>query len=201
MDLQYIAPIPAVDMLYSSLRENMNLPNSLTTLRIFLIPVIVVFYYIDLPGTLFGTPLSYVVVAGIFALASLTDLLDGYLARKLNLITTYGKFMDPLADKILVVSALILLVEAALVPAWIVAIIVAREFMVSGLRMMLSDKGIVHSAQLAGKIKAAVTMIAIVLLFITPLQEIGLILIYVAAMLTLWSGMDYLLQAKDVLFS
>jgi CDP-diacylglycerol--glycerol-3-phosphate 3-phosphatidyltransferase len=179
----------------------MNLPNSLTTLRIFLIPVIVVFYDIDLAGTLFGTPLSYVVVAGIFALASLTDLLDGYLARKLNLITTYGKFMDPLADKILVVSALILLVEAALVPAWIVAIIVAREFMVSGLRMMLSDKGIVHSAQLAGKIKAAVTMIAIVLLFITPLQEIGLILIYVAAMLTLWSGMEYLLQAKDVLFS
>jgi CDP-diacylglycerol--glycerol-3-phosphate 3-phosphatidyltransferase len=201
MDLQYIAPIPPVDMLYSSLREIMNLPNSLTTLRIFLIPVIVVFYDIDLAGTLFGTPLSYVVVAGIFALASLTDLLDGYLARKLNLITTYGKFMDPLADKILVVSALILLVEAALVPAWIVAIIVAREFMVSGLRMMLSDKGIVHSAQLAGKIKAAVTMIAIVLLFITPLQEIGLILIYVAAMLTLWSGMEYLLQAKDVLFS
>jgi CDP-diacylglycerol--glycerol-3-phosphate 3-phosphatidyltransferase len=109
--------------------------------------------------------------------------------------------MDPLADKILVVSALILLVEASLVPAWIVAIIVAREFIVSGLRMMLSDKGIVHSAQLAGKIKAAVTMIAIVLLFITPLQEIGLILIYVAAMLTLWSGMEYLLQAKDVLFS
>ena len=179
----------------------MNLPNSLTTLRIFLIPVILVFYYIELPGELFDTPLNLIVVAGIFAFASLTDLLDGYLARKLNLITTYGKFMDPLADKILVVSALLLLVESALVPAWIVAIIVAREFIVSGIRMMLSDKGVVHAAQLAGKIKAAVTMIAIVLLLITPLQEIGLILIYVAAMLTLWSGMDYLLQAKDVMFS
>ena len=179
----------------------MNLPNSLTTLRIFLIPLILVFYYIDIPGELFSTPLNFVVVAGIFAFASLTDLLDGYLARKLNLITTYGKFMDPLADKILVVSALLLLVESALVPAWIVAIIVAREFIVSGIRMMLSDKGFVHSAQLAGKIKAAVTMVAIVLLFITPLQELGLILIYVATMLTLWSGMDYLLQAKDVMFS
>jgi CDP-diacylglycerol--glycerol-3-phosphate 3-phosphatidyltransferase len=179
----------------------MNVPNSLTTLRIFLIPVIIVFFYIDLPGELFGTPLNYVVVAGIFALASLTDLLDGYLARKMNLITVYGKFMDPLADKILVVTALILLVEASLVPAWIVAIIVAREFIVSGLRMMLSDKGIVHAAQLTGKIKAAVTMVAIVLLFITPLYQLGEILIYVAAMLTLWSGMDYLLQSKDVLFS
>jgi CDP-diacylglycerol--glycerol-3-phosphate 3-phosphatidyltransferase len=88
-----------------------------------------------------------------------------------------------------------------LVPAWIVAIIVAREFIVSGLRMMLSDKGIVHAAQLTGKIKAAVTMVAIVLLFITPLYQLGEILIYVAAMLTLWSGMDYLLQSKDVLFS
>ncbi len=179
----------------------MNLPNSLTTLRIFLIPIIVVFYYIDIPGELFGTPINFVVVASIFAVASLTDLLDGYLARKYNLITTYGKFMDPLADKILVVSALLLLVESTLVPAWIVAIIVAREFIVSGLRMMLSDKGVVHAAQLTGKIKAAVTMVAIVLLFLTPLQEIGLILIYVAAMLTLWSGMDYLLQAKDVIFS
>lgn len=179
----------------------MNLPNSLTTLRIFLIPVIIVFYYIDISGELFGTPMNFVVIAGLFAFASVTDLLDGYLARRLNLITTYGKFMDPLADKILVVSALILLVESALVPAWIVAIIVAREFIVSGLRMMLSDKGVVHAAQLSGKIKAAVTMIAIVLLFITPLQELGLILIYVATMLTLWSGMDYLLQAKEVMFS
>jgi CDP-diacylglycerol---glycerol-3-phosphate 3-phosphatidyltransferase len=201
MDLQYIASIEHGNMVYSFVRERMNLPNSLTTLRIFLIPLILVFYYVDIPGELFGTPLNFVVVAGIFAFASLTDLLDGYLARKLNLITTYGKFLDPLADKILVVSALLLLVESALVPAWIVAIIVAREFIVSGIRMMLSDKGFVHSAQLAGKIKAAVTMVAIVLLFITPLQELGLILIYVATMLTLWSGMDYLLQAKDVMFS
>jgi CDP-diacylglycerol---glycerol-3-phosphate 3-phosphatidyltransferase len=178
----------------------MNLPNALTTLRMFLIPVIVVFYYIDLPGELFGTPMSFVVVAALFAVASLTDLLDGMIARKFNMITTYGKFMDPLADKILVVAALLLLVEATLVPAWIVVIIVAREFMVSGLRMMLSDKGVIHAAQWSGKIKAAVTMIAIILLFIVPLQELGLILIYVAAMLTLWSGMEYLLQAKDIIF-
>jgi CDP-diacylglycerol--glycerol-3-phosphate 3-phosphatidyltransferase len=179
----------------------MNLPNALTTLRMFLIPVIVVFYYIDLPGEAFGTPMSFLVVAALFALASITDLLDGMIARKYNMITTYGKFMDPLADKILVVAALLLLVEAALVPAWIVVIIVAREFMVSGLRMMLSDKGVIHAAQWSGKIKAAVTMVAIVLLFIVPLQELGIILIYVAAMLTLWSGMEYLLQAKDIIFN
>ena len=178
----------------------MNLPNALTTLRMFLIPVIVVFYYIDLPGEWLDTPMSFLVVAALFAVASLTDLLDGMIARKYNMITTYGKFMDPLADKILVVAALLLLVEAALVPAWIVVIIVAREFMVSGLRMMLSDKGVIHAAQWSGKIKAAVTMIAIILLFLVPLQELGLILIYVAAMLTLWSGMEYLLQAKDIIF-
>jgi CDP-diacylglycerol--glycerol-3-phosphate 3-phosphatidyltransferase len=165
-----------------------------------LIPLIIVIYYIDLPGEWLETPMTFVVIAAIFAVASLTDLLDGYIARTYDIVTVYGKFMDPLADKILVVSALLLLVESALVPAWIVAIIVAREFIVSGLRMMLSDKGVVHVAGLSGKIKAAVTMVAIVMLFLVPLQEIGLIFIYVAAMLTLWSGMEYLLQAKELIF-
>jgi CDP-diacylglycerol---glycerol-3-phosphate 3-phosphatidyltransferase len=177
----------------------MNIPNILTTIRIFLIPVMVIVYYLELPGEAFSTSLNFVIMAIIFALASLTDLADGFIARRYNMITTYGKFMDPLADKMLVVSALLILVEVGYVPSWIVIIIVAREFMVSGLRMLLSDQGIVHAAGLSGKIKAAVTMIAIVLLFITPLQEIGLILIYIAAMLTLWSGMQYLLDVKEVL--
>lgn len=179
----------------------MTIPNILTTIRIFLIPVMVIVYYLELPGELFATSLNFFIMAVIFAVASLTDLADGYIARKYNMITTYGKFMDPLADKMLVVAALLILVEVGLVPSWIVIIIVAREFLVSGLRMLLSDQGIVHAAGWSGKIKAAVTMVAIVLLFITPLQELGLIAIYIAAMLTLWSGMQYLLDVKEVFIS
>ena len=137
----------------------MNLPNKLTILRIFMIPFFVFFLLTDFAGSY-----SDLIALLIFIIASLTDLLDGYLARKYHLVTNFGKFMDPLADKLLVCSAMICLVELGRLPAWIVVIIISREFIISGFRLVASDSGVVIAAGNLGKIKTVVQMVMVCVL-------------------------------------
>lgn len=171
----------------------MNLPNKLTLLRVILIPFFLFFLLTDF------VPFSAAISLGIFAIASLTDALDGHIARKHNLITTFGKFLDPLADKMLVVSALIAFVELELVSSIPVIIIVAREFMVSGLRLVTAGEGVVVPAGIWGKLKTAFTMatLIIILLFLSinvkgELYIICDILVWVSTALTIISGAIYL---------
>ena len=137
----------------------MNLPNKLTILRTILIPFFLIFIYTDF----WGKGNAYIAVA-IFIIASLTDLLDGKIARKYNLVTNFGKFMDPLADKLLVCSALIALVDLGKLAGWIVIVIIAREFIISGFRLVASDNGVVIAASYWGKFKTTFQMIMIILL-------------------------------------
>ena len=136
----------------------MNLPNKLTMFRVILIPFFVLFMLVDI------TTVDKWIALGIFIIASLTDLLDGKIARKYNLVTNFGKFMDPLADKLLVCSALICLVELAKIPAWMVIIIIAREFIISGFRLIAADNGVVIAASYWGKFKTTFQMVMICLL-------------------------------------
>ncbi len=181
----------------------MNLPNKLTIFRVLLIPVMVVLYYIDALDTvaLLGITWKYLWMLIVFSVASLTDFLDGYIARKNDLVTTFGKFMDPLADKILVMAALLLLQDAGLVALWIVIIILAREFIVSGVRLVAVSEGKVISAGNLGKYKTATTMIAIILLMISPLVVVGEYLMYVALILTVVSGYEYVQKNLDIILS
>jgi CDP-diacylglycerol--glycerol-3-phosphate 3-phosphatidyltransferase len=143
------------------------------------------------------------IAAAIFIIAALSDLLDGYIARKHNLVTNFGKFMDPLADKLLVSSALICLVELKLLPAWIVIVIIAREFIISGFRLIASDNGVVIAASWWGKIKTVVQMVMSIMLiinldivFINVLEQIA---VYLAAGLTIISLVDYMIKNKKIL--
>ncbi len=181
----------------------MNLPNKLTVLRVILIPFFVVALLAPIPGG------KYIATA-IFIIASLTDLLDGKIARKYNLVTNFGKFMDPLADKLLVSSALICLCTTISdyngkiqIPVWIVLIIIAREFIISGFRLVASDNGIVIAAGMWGKVKTAVTMvtiIAVILDFNVKAYYIAeQVLIYLSLVLTVISLFDYLIHNKSVL--
>ena len=175
----------------------MNLPNKLTILRTIMIPVFLIFLYI--PGL--GMT-GDVLAAAIFVLASFTDLLDGKIARKYNLVTNFGKFMDPLADKLLVCSALIALVDLDRIPAWVVIIIIAREFIISGFRLVASDNGIVIAASYWGKFKTVFQM-AMIIVLIADLggvfDLIGEILIWAAVALTIISLIDYVWKNKQVL--
>jgi len=181
--------------------DKMNLPNKLTLLRIILIPVMVVLYYIDALDTIafMGISFKYLFIVIIFMIASFTDFLDGYLARKLDLVTTFGKFIDPLADKLLVMAALLLLADAGLVWTWLVIVILSREFIVSGIRLVAVSEGKVIAASNLGKYKTASTMIAIILLFISPLYIIGHYLIILALALTVISGYDYLVKNLSII--
>ena len=177
---------------------NMNLPNKLTVLRVILIPFFVFFMlapYFEGYG-------NYIAV-GIFIIASITDFLDGYIARKNNLVTNFGKFMDPLADKLLVCSALICLIETGQLASWIVIIIISREFIISGFRLVASDNGVVIAASYWGKFKTVSQMFMVIILILNiqwlPLQIIGEILKYVALALTVISLVDYVIKNKDVL--
>lgn len=176
----------------------MNLPNKLTIFRVILIPFFV-FFVLTPYFPEYG---KYIAVA-IFIIASLTDLLDGKIARKYNLVTNFGKFMDPLADKLLVCSALICLVSNGKLPAWIVIIIISREFIISGFRLIASDNGIVIAAGYWGKFKTTFQMLMVIVLILdigTPFFDmLGLILTYVALALTIISLFDYLIRNKDVL--
>lgn len=145
----------------------MNLPNKITVARILLIPIMIIIPFFGLENIIFGNvTLSNFIVLIIFLVASFTDFLDGYLARKNNLVTTFGKFLDPIADKLLVLAALIMLVEQGVVPAWIPVIIAAREFIVSGIRMLAAGEGNVIAASWLGKVKTVSQMVAIALAFL-----------------------------------
>lgn len=145
----------------------MNLPNKLTIFRIILVPIMVIIPFVGIKGEILGIPISFWIMDAIFVVASITDKLDGYLARKNNQITTFGKFLDPLADKILVLAAMIMLVEFSKLPAWIPIIVLAREFMISGYRLIAVEKGgVVIAASNWGKLKTVTQMIAIILAFI-----------------------------------
>lgn len=175
----------------------MNLPNKLTILRVIMIPFFVVILLLD--G---GTNQTYRIIADvIFIVASFTDFLDGSIARKHNLVTNFGKFMDPLADKLLVCSALICLIELGQVPAWMVIIIISREFIISGFRLVASDNGVVIAASFWGKFKTVFQMIAVVLLIanIPALSLITTICLWIALILTVVSLVDYLVKNHKVL--
>ena len=175
----------------------MNLPNKLTILRVILIPFFLVFLMVP------GIPAGKWIALAIFVIASLTDCLDGQIARKYNLITNFGKFMDPLADKLLVDSALIAFVGMGRIQTWIVIVIIAREFIISGFRLVASDNGVVIAAGWWGKVKTVVQMIMIIILIAdfggTIIWYVEQVLIYAALILTVVSLIDYLVKNKDVI--
>jgi CDP-diacylglycerol--glycerol-3-phosphate 3-phosphatidyltransferase len=174
----------------------MNLPNKLTILRVIMIPFFVVFMLFPITG---GTD-KWIALA-LFVIASLTDMLDGHIARKYNLVTNFGKFMDPLADKLLVCSALICLVDLKRIPSWIVIIIIAREFIISGFRLIASDNGVVIAASYWGKFKTTFQMLMICLMIadLGPLELLTEIVMWVALVLTVVSLADYLMKNKGVM--
>jgi len=171
-----------------------NIPNKLTLLRVLLIPVMVVLYYIDDAKNTLN--IYSVLIASLFIVASFTDFLDGYIARKYNLVTTFGKFLDPLADKLLVMFALLLLQDINLIPMWVVLVILSREFIVTGIRLVAVGEGHVIAASKLGKYKTASTMIALILLLF-HIEMIGLIVLYVGVFLTVLSGIDYFIKNKN----
>ena len=176
----------------------MNLPNKLTIMRVILIPFFVFF----LLSPYFPAYGNYIAVA-IFIVASLTDMLDGKIARKYNLVTNFGKFMDPLADKLLMCSAMICLIELDRLAAWIVIVIIAREFIISGFRLVASDNGVVIAASYWGKFKTTFQMLMVIVLILDIqmpfFQILGTVLTYVALILTVVSLIDYIVKNKDVL--
>jgi CDP-diacylglycerol--glycerol-3-phosphate 3-phosphatidyltransferase len=174
----------------------MNLPNKLTLLRVAMIPLLVVCMLVPM-----GISWQKWIAVALFILASLTDLADGKIARKYNLITNFGKFMDPLADKLLVCSALICLVELHQIPAWIVLIIIAREFIVSGFRLVAVDQGVVIAASMWGKVKTTVQMIMIILMIanIPQLAVLTQIAMWLALALTVISLVDYVAKNRNVI--
>ena len=173
----------------------MNLPNKLTMFRVILIPFFVIFMLVDI--TLYD---KWIALA-IFIIASLTDLLDGKIARKYNLVTNFGKFMDPLADKLLVCSALICLVALDKIPAWMVIVIIAREFIISGFRLIASDNGVVIAASYWGKFKTTFQMVMICLMIvdIDAIRMLTVGVMWAAVVLTVVSLVDYLVKNKDVM--
>lgn len=213
--------------------QKMNLPNKLTIFRIILVPLMVIVYYFGIlngiDNTFLGIPIINWIIVAIFALASYTDHLDGKLARKNNQITAFGKFADPLADKILVLAAMLILVEDKKLPAWIPIIVLFREFVVSGYRLVAVEKGgEVIAASIWGKIKTATQMIAIILAFLNNfsyfqfvfrtanpemiysssvymntgeyiINILATVLITISILATIFSGWDYIKNGKELL--
>ena len=194
----------------------MNLPNKLTIFRIILVPIMVIIPFLGIPGEIFSIPIQNLVIIAIFAIASYTDHLDGTIARKNNLVTTFGKFADPLADKILVLSAMLMLVEMRYLPAWIPIIVLTREFVVSGYRLIAVEKGgKVIAASIWGKIKTATQMIAIILAFLDlnyfgafiwesltgyslVINVLSSSLMLISTIAAIFSGIDYLKGSKEL---
>lgn len=194
----------------------MNLANKLTIFRMILVPVMLIIPFFHIQGNLWGIPITYIIVDIIFVLASCTDKLDGYIARSRNQITTFGKFLDPIADKILVIVAMLMLVEIGKLPAWIPAIVIIREFIVSGYRLVTVQKeGNVIAASMWGKIKTATQMVGVTIAFI-DINAFGAIftqhltgmefiinlltttLLSISAIATIFSGIDYLKNSKQL---
>ena len=194
----------------------MNLPNKLTVMRILLVFVILIISFLNIPGEVFGISLKFLIIEIIFIIASITDHYDGYLARKNNQITTFGKFLDPIADKILVVTTMLLLTERGTLPAWIPIVTIFREFLVSGYRLVeAKEGGNVVAANIWGKIKTVTQMIAIMLMLIDPnkffafratnlpmpwmiLNILGTIMMLISVIATIFSGYTYLRNGKDL---
>mgnify|MGYP002456398889 FL=1 len=174
----------------------MNLPNKLTMARVIMIPFFVIFML-----TGWGGEASKWISLAIFIVASLTDLLDGHIARKHNLVTNFGKFMDPLADKLLVCSAMICLVEMGRIPAWIVIVIISREFIISGFRLIAAEQGIVIAASYWGKFKTTFQMIAVILMIVDlpVLHILTVACTWIALVLTVVSLVDYIAKNHKVL--
>ncbi|MDR1000296.1 MAG: CDP-diacylglycerol--glycerol-3-phosphate 3-phosphatidyltransferase [Clostridiales bacterium] len=174
----------------------MNLPNKLTVLRVCLIPLFLILY----PYAPLGDPLSRYLALAVFVIAAVTDALDGYIARSRNLVTNFGKLMDPLADKLLVTAALVAMVQGAELPAWVVAIIISREFLITGFRMLALEKNIVIAASAWGKAKTISQMLMIIFVLLNVLPELAeTMLAAVATLLTLISAVDYVLKNKSLL--
>lgn len=194
----------------------MNLPNKLTVMRILLVFVILIISFLNIPVEVFGISLKFLIIEIIFIIASITDHYDGYLARKNNQITTFGKFLDPIADKILVVTTMLLLTERGTLPAWIPIVTIFREFLVSGYRLVeAKEGGNVVAANIWGKIKTVTQMIAIMLMLIDSnkffaftttklpmpwmiLNILGSIMMLISVIATIFSGYTYLKNGKDL---
>jgi CDP-diacylglycerol--glycerol-3-phosphate 3-phosphatidyltransferase len=198
---------------------SMNLPNKLTILRILLVPVMVILSFFNIPGNVFWIPMTMFLIDVVFIIASITDKLDGYLARKNNQVTDFGKFLDPIADKIVVIAAMLILVEMQHLPAWIPIIVVFREFVVSGYRLIAANnKGKVIAANKWGKLKTATQMVAISLMFVDnyayfdclrsgtitngwfmALNIAASVLMTFSVVATIFSGYEYLKGGKDLI--
>lgn len=178
----------------------LNVPNTLSLVRVFLAPLVLLFLSLRIE-----TPLPYLpdvtwgeaIAAVVFIIASITDFFDGYIARRDKLVTTLGKFIDPLADKVLVISAMLALIELNRVPAWIVMVIITREFVVTGLRLVAAAEGVVIAASKGGKLKTVCQIIALIMLILNI--PYGMLVMWVAMILTVWSGMDYLIKGSRII--
>ncbi len=170
----------------------MNTANKLTILRVVMIPAFLLVLYLDVPFANYWA-------LGIFAVASVTDTLDGYIARHYNQITDFGKFMDPLADKCLVTAAMLWFVEVGQMPAWALLIVIVREFAVSGLRMVAADKGRVIAAGWSGKVKTAATMVCVILMLLPLRGIVDQICTAVIVLTTIYSGVEYFMKNADIL--
>ena len=172
----------------------MNLANKLTCFRVVLIPVFLVLLYLDFPGHLIAALV-------VFIVASLTDTADGYIARHYDMVTEFGKFMDPLADKLLVMAAMVWFVAAGWMPAWAFFIVIARELAVTGLRLIAVEQGRVIAAGWSGKVKTAATMVCICLLLAFPGFVLAVVCTAVILVTTVWSGVEYFVRNRDVILS
>ncbi|MEW8974363.1 MAG: CDP-diacylglycerol--glycerol-3-phosphate 3-phosphatidyltransferase [Tissierellaceae bacterium] len=176
----------------------MNLANKITLFRVLLVPIFMLVLYLDIDN-------SHIYATIIFIIASLTDTLDGYIARSRNLVTNFGKFIDPLADKVLVSAALISLVEMGKIPAWIVVIIIAREFTITGFRIIAASEGITIAASPWGKVKTITQLLAIILVLLNnfPFTYLNIrmdtIMLYISLIFTVFSGYDYIYKNKEAL--
>ena len=172
----------------------MNLANKLTCFRVVLIPVFLVLLYLDFPGHLIAALV-------VFIVASLTDTADGYIARHYDMVTDFGKFMDPLADKLLVMAAMVWFVAAGWMPAWAFFLVIARELAVTGLRLIAVEQGRVIAAGWSGKVKTAATMVCICLLLAFPGFVLAVVCTAVILVTTVWSGVEYFVRNRDVILS
>lgn len=194
----------------------MNLANKLTIFRMILVPVMVIFAYLPIGGDVYNISIPMLIMDLIFIIASITDKLDGYIARSRNQVTTFGKFLDPLADKILVLTAMIILVEKGLLPAWIPVIVLAREFIVSGFRLVAVEKGgVVIAASVWGKLKTVTQMIALIFAFVDVggffnfisgnlsgaylvINIITSVMMTISVIATIFSGWDYVWKGRKL---